>query len=96
MVARVQGDSMLPGYHSGDLVVIKKTMKVKRNDVVIAQRPDRKELLIIKRVITVTNNGFWLQGDNSEFSDDSRLFGEVPKELIVGAVLFKYWPLFTN
>ena len=96
MVARVQGESMAPSYHSGDLVLIRRTRKVKRNNVVIAYRPDREELLIIKRVITITNKGYWLQGDNSEFSDDSRLFGEVPKDLVKGIVLFKYWPLFTN
>ena len=96
MVARVQGDSMAPAYKSGDLVLIRRTRKVKRNNVVIAHRPDREELLIIKRVITITNNGYWLQGVNSEFSDDSRLFGEVPRDLVKGIVLFKYWPLFTN
>jgi nickel-type superoxide dismutase maturation protease len=96
MVARVQGESMAPAYHSGDLVLIRKTRKAKRNNIVIAHRPDQEDLLIIKRVVTITNNGYWLQGDNSEFSDDSRLFGEVPKELIKGIVLFKYWPLFTN
>jgi nickel-type superoxide dismutase maturation protease len=96
MVAKVQGESMAPKYRSGDLVLIKKSKKARRNNIVIAQRPDREELLIIKRVTTLTNNGYWLQGDNSEFSDDSRIFGEVPKELIKGVVLFKYWPLFTN
>lgn len=95
-VARVQGESMLPKFSPGDLVLIKKTHKAKRNQIVIAQRPDRLELLIIKRVLTVTIDGYWLQGDNLEFSDDSRLFGEVPKNLIKGIVLFKYWPLFTN
>ena len=95
-VARVQGESMAPSYHSGDLVLIRKARKVKRNNIVIAHRPDQEDLLIIKRVITITNNGYWLQGDNPEFSDDSRLFGEVSKELIKGIVLFKYWPLFTN
>ena len=87
---------MLPKFSPGDLVLIKKTYKAKRNQIVIAQRPDRLELLIIKRVFTVTIDGYWLQGDNLEFSDDSRLFGEVPKNLIKGIVLFKYWPLFTN
>jgi nickel-type superoxide dismutase maturation protease len=95
-VARVQGESMAPSYHSGDLVLIRKSRKAKRNNIAIAHRPDKEDLLIIKRVITITNNGYWLQGDNSEYSDDSRLFGEVPKELIKGVVLFKYWPLFTN
>jgi nickel-type superoxide dismutase maturation protease len=96
MVARVQGKSMLPKYQAGDLVLIIKRKNPKRHQVVIAQRPDKLDLLVIKRVISVTNNGYWLQGDNAKFSDDSRIFGEVPKELIKGIVLFRYWPLFTN
>jgi len=96
MVARVQGESMAPAYHSGDLVLIRKSRKVKRNNIVIAHRPDKEDLLIIKRVITITNKGYWLQGDNSEFSDDSRIFGEVTKKLIKGIVMLRYWPLFTN
>ncbi len=95
-MARIQGDSMAPKFRSGDLVLIKSAKQAKRNQVVIAQRPDREELLIIKRVITITNQGYWLQGDNTEFSDDSRLFGEVSKDSIKGVVLFRYWPLFTN
>lgn len=87
---------MAPKFRSGDLVLIKSANQAKRNQVVIAQRPDREELLIIKRVIAITNQGYWLQGDNAEFSDDSRLFGEVSKDLIKGVVLFRYWPLFTN
>ena len=87
---------MQPNFAAGDLVLILKTQKIKRQDVVIAQRPDRAEFLVIKRANEITNNGYWLQGDNLEFSDDSRLFGEVPKKNIIGKVLFKYWPLFTN
>jgi nickel-type superoxide dismutase maturation protease len=96
MVARIQGDSMLPVYRSGDLVLIRKSSQAKRNQIVIAHRPDREDLLIIKRVLTVTSKGYWLQGDNMHSSDDSRLFGEVPKDLVKGIILFRYWPLFTN
>ncbi|MBM3682096.1 MAG: S24 family peptidase, partial [Actinobacteria bacterium] len=39
MVARIQGDSMLPVYRSGDLVLIRKSSQAKRNQIVIAHRP---------------------------------------------------------
>lgn len=96
MLAKVSGASMSPGLNQGDLVLIWRTHKVKRNQVVIAQRPGNAKMLIIKRVLSETITGYWLQGDNKDYSDDSRIFGEVNKNLIVGKVLFKYWRLFTN
>ena len=36
---------------------------------------------------------FVLLGDNRRGSEDSRIFGPVRRELIVGRVWFRYWPL---
>lgn len=96
MVAKVEGSSMLPQLKSGDLIFILKTKKLKVGQIAISKRPDRPNLIVIKRVKTVTKNGYWLEGDNQIESDDSRIFGEVDKELILGKYIFKYWPLFTN
>ena len=35
---------------------------------------------------------FFLLGDNRADSEDSRAFGPVPAELIIGLVRFRYWP----
>lgn len=37
--------------------------------------------------------GVWLRGDNVHESWDSRRFGAVPRDRIVGRVLFRYWPI---
>ena len=32
-------------------------------------------------------------GDNRENSADSRYFGAIPQDSVVGVALFRYWPL---
>ena len=96
MVAKVEGSSMMPQLKAGDLIFLLKTQKLKVGQIAIAKRPDRQNLLVIKRVKAVTKNGYWLEGDNSSESDDSRIFGEVDKGLVLGKLIFRYWPLFTN
>lgn len=63
-------------------------------DVVVARRPDRPELEIIKRIQAIDGNGaIFLVGDNPSSSTDSRQFGAVPREQIVARVRWRYWPL---
>jgi signal peptidase I len=43
-------------------------------------------------VIVVPKNHLWVEGDNKENSMDSRRFGPVPKQLVVGRVPIQIWP----
>jgi signal peptidase I len=36
---------------------------------------------------------YFVMGDNRSDSEDSRIFGPVRRDLIVGTVWFRYWPL---
>ncbi len=45
------------------------------------------------REILLGENEYMLLGDNRPFSSDSRVWGPVGKEAIVGRAFFRYWPL---
>jgi nickel-type superoxide dismutase maturation protease len=88
---------MAPRLPSGALVVarpIDGTTTLRVGDVVVARRPDRPELEIIKRITAINAGGaFFLAGDNPASSTDSRQFGAVPRDAILARVRWRYWPL---
>jgi signal peptidase I len=43
--------------------------------------------------ITVPQDQYIVFGDNREGSSDSREWGTLPKDLIIGQALFRYWPV---
>jgi len=48
------------------------------------------------QTFTVPNDGYFAMGDNSYNSFDSRYWGPVPLENLVGRGLFVYWPFFPH
>lgn len=91
---RVVGGSMTPTYPEDSWLLVRWFARPPAQPgigtVVVARRPDRPHLLIVKRVRGVARGGAWLEGDNAQASDDSRLFGLVPSELLVGRVICCY------
>jgi nickel-type superoxide dismutase maturation protease len=85
--AVVTGGSMLPNLRDGDRVVIRYRAAVRPGDVVLVRRPDRPEVTMVKRVGERRPDGWWVLGDNPYRSTDSREFGPVPAELVLGRVL---------
>ena len=88
---------MAPRLPSGALVVARPVDRItplRVGQVVVARRPDRPELEIIKRIQAIDGNGaIFLVGDNPSSSTDSRQFGAVTREQIVARVRWRYWPL---
>lgn len=46
--------------------------------------------------ITLNNKQYLAMGDNSPFSSDSRVWGPVPEQNLVGPALFVYWPFLPH
>ena len=60
-------------------------------DIVVAQHPYRADLLLVKRVAAVRENGHCLlEGNNLSASTDSRSFGPLPPERILGRVTSRF------
>jgi signal peptidase I len=44
------------------------------------------------KTITIPPNSYFMMGDNRSHSDDSRFWGPVPRDWIIGEAFFTYWP----
>ena len=86
---RVQGESMLPTLHEGDLIWVRvgHQARPQPGDVVVLKHPTNRDLILVKRVRSCSNKTFSVGGDNPAFSRDSRHFGSVPYERFIGRVL---------
>lgn len=83
-VRRVVGASMLPLFRPGTLVLAWQYKKPKVGDVVVAKRGT---LEIIKRVSSITPDGYFLLGDNASASTDSRTYGWFDPVAVKGVVI---------
>jgi nickel-type superoxide dismutase maturation protease len=60
-------------------------------DVVVVRDPRQRDRLLIKRIDGAAGDSAWLvRGDNADASTDSRTFGPVARELVVGKVIARY------
>lgn len=87
----VSGDSMRPAFEPGDRLVVGPPGRVRAGHVVAVPDP-RDGRLVIKRVRAVTGATVELRGDSEAASTDSRTYGPVPVDTIVGRVWYRYAP----
>jgi signal peptidase I len=97
----VRGDSMSPNYNEGDWLLFRLLpAKSKENElvgkVVLIQRRSNlgEDFLQVKRVTKVHNDTneteIWVEGDNKGASTDSRSWGPLNSDEVVGKLILRY------
>ncbi len=88
---RVEGDSMRPTLEPGDRLVCVPPWRLRAGDVV-ALRDPRDGRLLVKRVVAIDASGVTVAGDNPGASTDSRTFGVVGRDRVIGRAVWRYRP----
>jgi nickel-type superoxide dismutase maturation protease len=95
-LVEVTGPSMAPTLLNGDWLLVQKISSgaelVREGDVVIMRHPLQQDLLIVKRAVERRGGGWWVRGDNTFVENDSREFGLVPDDLVLGRARGRFRP----
>jgi len=89
----VSGKSMEPKFYNGDKLFVSSSfyrfVGPKVGDAVVVKDP-RDGRLVLKRIESAEGGEYYVRGDNVEWSTDSREFGAILRDGIVGKVVFRY------
>ena len=85
---------MEPTLRAGDFILVHRWTYRRRppaaGDVVVLRDPETAGRFLVKRIESGdSRSGFFVLGDNTDRSRDSRHFGRVPMERIVGKVRYR-------
>ena len=93
----VADTSMRPTLQPGDRLFVFQWPAPKPGDLVVLREPGAHLTFAVKRVARLEPNGdVIVHADNPNVSRDSREFGPVPRQLIVGRVIYRYLPATTR
>ncbi len=84
---------MEPKFYNGDKLFVSplffKLREPRAGDAVVVKDP-RGGRFVLKRIGSIEGDRYFVRGDNLEWSTDSREFGGVSRDAIVGKVIFRY------
>ena len=86
LVRRVAGDSMLPTLRAGQLVIAVRPYRLRAGMIVIVYHQGLEK---IKRITHIDSGKLFVEGDNAGSSTDSRSFGWLSVDVVIGKVI---WP----
>jgi nickel-type superoxide dismutase maturation protease len=104
--ATVRGLSMSPALLPGERLLFDRLAyargRPRRGDAVLLAHPERPGLRLVKRLTalpgdtvaagTLGPGQYWVTGDNADASTDSRKFGPVRRDHLLGRAWVRYWP----
>ena len=88
----VEGDSMQPTLAPGDRLLVVRGRRPPVGALVAVRDPREPGRVLVKRVAAWRDDGVWVLGDDPAASTDSRHFGPVPPDALVGRVVRRYAP----
>jgi signal peptidase I len=97
----VRDTSMAATLRPGDRLLVWRWGEPRRGDVVVVRDPELPGLHLVKRLAACPGepcpgvrgrDGYVVLGDQPDASRDSRAFGRLPREAIVGRVAWRYLP----
>lgn len=94
---------MAPTLESGDWVLAVAPGRLRRDEIVVVEHPDRTGLEMVKRILAIPGDlapdgrvlgrdELWVEGDSVEGSTDSRSYGPVRREHVRAKARLVYWP----
>ena len=93
---------MEPTLLPGDYLLATARGAIRRGDLVVVDRPGQRGFELVKRVAGIPGdaidgrvlepNEYWIVGETSARSTDSRTFGAVASADIKGKARLRYWP----
>ena len=88
-IVRVADRSMEPTIKDGSFVLaLFSFFGLRAGDIVLLRHP-ASHMLIIKRVLRISGDKVWVEGDNKKESSDSRKFGWVDSRNVAGKVIVR-------
>ena len=80
---------MIPTLAPGERLLVRLDGPIVIGDIVVFKRDSQFD---VKRVLRIESDGVFVQGDNDLVSTDSRSYGLIPFEDVLGTVIYRLWP----
>jgi phage repressor protein C with HTH and peptisase S24 domain len=80
---------MIPTLAPGERLLVRLDGPIVIGDIVVFKRDPQFD---VKRVLRIESDGVFVQGDNDLVSTDSRSYGLIPFEDVLGTVIYRLWP----
>jgi hypothetical protein len=82
---------MAPTLRHGDQLLVLRRRRARSEALVVVRLPDDR--LAVKRLVRSVDGGaIWVEGDNALASTDSRSFGPLPADSVLGVPFVRIWP----
>lgn len=88
-MAVVSGVSMIPTLAPGERLLVRLDGPIVIGDIVVFQRANQFD---VKRILRIEVEGLFVQGDNEQVSTDSRAYGLIPHDNLIGVATYRLWP----